>query len=342
VTTTRAGASSAAGTPAEHPTDQPGDGAEVPQPERVQGPAAPPLSGLPQLLRILGGIAAPTTLVTALLFYFGFTHAYWFFDYFGVNSTLLGLTTRDYIQRSVDGLFVPLTVIACVGLIVLWVHAVLRTRLGAGSRSAMLRVVVPAMAVGGLVLAVGGLSSVFAETVLERYLYRTAAPLSLAIGVLLLMYAVHLWRSLTAQSEQAGRATGPEWVAVAEWASVFVLVGLSLFWAANDYSFAVGTSQARQFVAELPQYPNAVVYSAHSLSLDAPGVREVRCQDPDASYRFRYDGLKLVLQSGDQYVFLPQEWSRTDGVAIVIPRSDSLRLEFFPVSARRTVQRSTC
>jgi hypothetical protein len=129
---------------------------------------------------------------------------------------------------------------------------------------------------------------------------------------------------------------------VAEWAAVFVLVGLSLFWAASDYSAAVGRSRARQFVAELPTYPDAVVYSNRSLSLHAPGVRELRCRDPEAAYRFRYDGLKLMLQAGDQYLFLPAAWSPRNGVAILVPRSDSLRLEFLPPSARGGAHREAC
>jgi hypothetical protein len=130
---------------------------------------------------------------------------------------------------------------------------------------------------------------------------------------------------------------------VVEWAGIFLLVGLSLFWAANDYSTAVGTSRARQFVAELPSYPSTVVYSERSLNLQAPGVREVRCKDPEAAYRFRYDGLKLVLQSGNQYLFLPTAWTPADGVAILMPRSDSLRLEFIPATtAHGPAARPTC
>jgi hypothetical protein len=161
-------------------------------------------------------------------------------------------------------------------------------------------------------------------------------------AVLLLVYAVHLWRWLTSEKEQARRAIGPRWVVVSEWAAVFVLVGLSLFWAANDYSAAVGGSRARQVVAELPTYPSAVVYSERSLSLHAAGVRETRCHDPEAAYRFRYDGLKLVLQSGDQYLFLPEGWSHSNGVAILLPRNASLRLEFIPPAARGTMQRPAC
>ena len=81
-------------------------------------------------------------------------------------------------------------------------------------------------------------------------------------------------------------------------------------------------------MARLPTYPSVVVYSERSLSMRAPGVRETRCRDPEAAYRYRYEGLTLALQSGDQYLFLPRRWTAADGVALLIPRSDALRLEF--------------
>jgi hypothetical protein len=310
----------------------------APPPEPVPEPAAPPepagpAAGSPalsQLSRIVGGIVAPTTLLTSLLVFFGWSHAFWFFNYFGINATLLDLTTQDYLRRSRDGLFIPMTVVACAGLLGLWGHAMLRDRLGARSGPGRLGLLVPATAAAGLLLAAGGLWSVFAPTPLSRYL--AVAPLCLAGGVLLVEYAVHL-RRLLATPERRPRPAGPVWAAVAHWAAVFVLVGLSLFWAASDYSAAVGEGRARQVVAELPSYPGAVVYSERSLSLRAPGVRETRCQDPEAAYRYRYHGLKLVLQSGGQYLFLPQGWSPSEGVAILMPRSDSLRLEFRPAAA---------
>ena len=92
----------------------------------------------------------------------------------------------------------------------------------------------------------------------------------------------------------------------------------------------------------LPRLPGAAVYSHQRLSLHAPGVREVPCRDPEAAFRFRYDGLTLLLQSGDQYVFLPAKWSPNEGVAVLLPRNDSVRLEFFPSSARTTPQNRTC
>jgi hypothetical protein len=315
----------------------------APMPRSGEPPPEPSPSGLPQLVNLLGTIVAPTTLLTSLLFYFGWSHAYYFYDYFGVNSTLLDLSTRDYVQKAVDGLFVPLLVLAGAGLLALWAYSLLRARLALGPQRHARRLVAGLAAVG-LVLATGGFWSVFAATTLRRYLYGTAAPLSLAVGVLLLVSAFHLWRSLATgrRTPGPGPGRGPTLGTVAEWAAVFVLVGLSLFWAANNYSVAVGRQRARQMVLQLPREPGVVLISERRLNLAAPGVRELRCKDPQAGYRFRYDGLKLLPQSGDQYLLLPETWSRSSGVAILIPRNDSLRLELVPASARGTARPTAC
>jgi hypothetical protein len=67
--------------------------------------------------------------------------------------------------------------------------------------------------------------------------------------------------------------------------------------------------------------------------MTAERVTGVRCRDPEASYQYRYDGLALVLQSNDQYVLVPKDWSRREGVAMVLPRNDSVRLEFMRAGA---------
>jgi hypothetical protein len=332
-------------------------------------------AGLPQLVRILGAIAAPTTLLTALLYYFGWNHTERFFNEFGVDSTVLGFTAEDYLIRSLDALFVPMVAVAAAGLLLVWCHALARIRLTERARTRMTRILQPVTTVCGLALTGIGLSKVFGSTVLDKYL--VVAPLSLASGVLALAYAIHLQRSLghsrarsgwtgglpvrvirrrtrgkgttgagtpdagktgagerNPGNEPARRKARTGRTPVAEWAIVFILVGLSLFWAATDYSAAVGRSRARQFAAALPEYPNAVVYSASDLNLDVPGVSETRSRDPKSGYAFRYDGLKLVLQAENQYLFLPQTWTPDDGVALLLPRSDSLRLEFRPAPRR--------
>jgi hypothetical protein len=342
VTTTRR-VQPTARTPAtslETPAAELAESPDVTQPAGGPAQAGEAASGLlpQQLARFLGAIVAPTTLFTALLYYFGWSHAYWFCNYFGVNSTVLGFTTTDYLMRSVDALFVPMTVAASAGLVAVWAHYFLRARLSAGSHPRAFRFILPIMAIVGGVLVLGGFASVFTQTVLSEHL--VAAPLSLGVGVLVLVYAVHLRRFVAEKVESTSDSRG--WGAVVEWTVVFVLVGLSLFWAATDYSAAVGRARAIDFVAGLRTYPNVVIFSERSLSLQAPGVREVRCKDAGAAYRFRYDGLKLVLESGHQYLFLPADWTPADGVAILIPQANSLRLEFYPARPQPPSGTASC
>lgn len=297
----------------------------------VRRPATPaePSAGLPpQLARILGAVVAPATFLSALLYYFGWSHAYWFCNYFGVNSTVLGFTTTDYLMRSVDALFVPLTVVGAAAMAAAWGHSLLHSRLADGSRPRVLARILRAMAIAGGALFLGGFISALTPTVLTGRLAGVAAPLCLGGGVLLLTYAAYLRRLIA--SPRGADGDSRRWATVVEWLVVFVLVGLSLFWAATDYSAAVGTSRAMDFVARMPGYPDVVLYSERSLSLVAPGVRETRCRDAQAAYRFRYDGLKLVLESGGQYLFLPAGWTRASGAAILLPQDSSMRLEFSP------------
>lgn len=284
-----------------------------------------PASGIPRIARVVGATIAPTTLITALLFYFGWSHAYYFFDYFGVHSTTLGLTTSDYLMRSQDGLFVPLVVLAFVCLMTVRLHQMASRRINSQPAHRRWRGALHTVTVAGLLATAAGVASIVIHTPLNDRV--SAAPIALATGVILLAYTTHMRR--TRLHRPVPHQTS---LTVTECATVFALVGISLFWAANDYSAAVGRSRASQFVSELSNYPETIVYSAQNLNIAGPGIDQTHCPAVDAAYKYRYTGLTLMLQSGNQYVFLPRRWTSADGAAIVAPRSDSIRLVFIPGS----------
>ncbi|MGW1870007.1 hypothetical protein ACWCPS_31240 [Streptomyces mauvecolor] len=324
-------------------------------------PAAPAAAPVRRLGALFGAVVAPTSFVSALLYYFGYWHVYWFFAYFGVNSTILDFGTVDYLMRSLDALFIPMVVVAAGGLAAFWGHDLLRTRIAAGPEVRLLRYALPTVAATGLLLALGGLYSIVDQQFFLNH-HLVAAPLSLASGVILLAYTLHLHRTVTPAAPAGGPAPPPEgpdpppegedptplpgpaprpeWAALAEWAVVFVLIGLGLIWAANDYAAAVGRGRAQQLVDELPYSDTTALYSDHALSLTAPGVRETHCRNADSAYHYRYDGLVLILQSANQYVLIPQSWTPSTGVALVLPRSDAVRLEFTPYGAGGSISRS--
>jgi hypothetical protein len=281
---------------------------------------------LPRVLKAAAAVIAPGTALTAVLYYFGYLHAFYFCNYFGVNSTTLGFTAEDYLMRNVDGLFVPLTVVAVLGLLVLWGHRLLGPYLAEASRA---RTPITLGALGaGVVLSFLGLLNVFGVVALGL----AVAPICLTAGVLLLMLAVRGHR----------RERPAEWSRLAEWAAVFVIVSICAFWAAGDYAASVGVGRARSQAASLPRMPDVLLYSAADLGLAGPGLTETPCTAPNAAYRYRYAGLKLVLQSGDQYLLLPQRWAPGEGLAIVLPRTESVRLEYAAAGTGSAAWSTSC
>jgi hypothetical protein len=306
--------------------------------EQVQAPDSAGLAdfeaatALPQVLKVVGSVVAPTTLLTALLGYFGLVYAIAFFRYFNVNYSVLNLPVQDYLVLSQDGLMVPLIFLAGVTLLALWLYQ--RERLIVKIPGIGPRVLVWVTSIAGAMLV--GLAmadSVFGAPVFPAQFWE-ARGLSLSIGVLLLGYTARLRRVIaTRQRAEQPQRHVPEAVIVAKWSAVFVLVSAGLFWAVGSYAVGVGEGHARDLEAALPYSPDVVLYSDKGLSMqgmETPGVHEVICHNPDPAYRFRYDGLKLVPQSGNQYLFLPAGWTRANGAAIVMPRSDKIRLEFGP------------
>ncbi|WP_433234745.1 hypothetical protein [Actinomadura nitritigenes] len=283
-------------------------------------------SGLRRFGDVLRSVVAPTALASALLYYFGWNDVNWFFQYFGVNANALNFTTVDYLIYSVDALYVPLTVGALAGLVAVWAHLLLRGRVATRFGPRVPAVLLGGVALTGLVLGAVGALSLVVRTPLSAHL--DAAPLGLAGGVVLVAYAGYQWGGPV-----AGRAGAFQEAAV-QWTIVYTLVAVSLFWAAADYSAAVGTWRAHRLVDRLATYPDVVIYSLHGLSMSAPGVRETRCEGPESAFRYRYDGLKLVIRSGDQYFLLPATWRPDGGTAFLIPRDSSLRLEFRRAAAR--------
>jgi hypothetical protein len=302
------------------PADQP----EAP----VEEPAL-----LPRLFKVSGAVLGSTTVLTGLLFYFGRLHITGFFRYLRVNFTVLDLTPNDYLIRSADGLFVPLTTAAVTGLLALWGNRFALQRLAPERRRAVLRIAVPSAACVGLVLVLLALRELFADRPLIAGL-PWLGGVALAGGVLLLAYAAHLAR---ADDASATTRRSIDASALAEGGCALLLITIGLFWSVGSYAIQVGDGRARQADTELPTTPDAVVYSERSLRLAVEGVTEHRCQDPDAAYRFRYDGLKLVLASGGQYLLVSDAWSRENGTAVLLPRSDTVRIEFAPPGQVRAV-----
>jgi hypothetical protein len=289
----------------------------------------------PRLLKIVGTVVAPTTVLAALLVYFGLLYAVGYFRYLGVNFTVLNLASQDYLVLSADGAIIPLVLFAGAALLSLWVYQLPLERLSGKPRSIARWVLMPAVAgAGSTLVALAAADALFGAPVFPEGFWE-ARGLSLAVGVLLLAYAGRLRRGLVTAPPGSHRRDVPDALTVARWGGLLVMVSVGLFWAVGSYAIGVGARGAQGLVADLACAPDVILYSEKSLNLHVRGVGEVAESGRDTAYGFRYTGLKLVPQSGDRYLFLPDGWTPAGRPAILLPRTDTLRLEFISVAENR-------
>lgn len=277
-----------------------------------------------RIARVATEVIAPVTLITALLYFFGRKQITFFFEYFGVDVSSLGLTTTDYLYLAQDGLLIPLAVVATGVLVALWVRG--GSRAGSSGPDVDLWIVRVA-GPGGAVLALFGLAQAFWPGAgLAGWVPSWVAPVCLAGGVLLLGLAVRRRRAMRRRDDESW--VPPSQAArLAEWGATFALVAVALFWAVADYSAAVGRERAEQFADGLSKDSSVVVRSTVDLQIVGPGVTATACPAGADGFRYRYDGLVLMAASGGQYVLIPRAWSAEDAGVVSVPATDDVRLD---------------
>ena len=271
---------------------------------------------LPRVLKLVGTVIAPATLLTALLFYFGRLHATGMFRYLGIDLSVVDLSVQDYLIRSQDGLFFPLTAAAGIALIIIWARALALRYVKDQHRRLVARRAAPVFVLVGLgAIGVAARALVGAPAIVD---YPEIPGLCLAVGAICVVVGI---RTLT---------PGPhrDATAIVEWGAVFFLVSVGLFWAVGSYAIEVGTGRAAQIEGGLAKTPDLVLRSQHPLGIDFDGAEEIACGDPESPSGYRYSGLKLILQSGGNYFVLPANWTHQSGGAVAIPRTDEIQLEF--------------
>jgi hypothetical protein len=280
--------------------------------------------------RVIGLVAAvvtPTTLITALAYYFGYRRERAFAGFFGIDVSFLGFTTTDYVLRSVDALFVPAAVVLLIAFGAVFLHAIV------GDLSGRIALA-PIAAVAGLGALAVGIALLAGQPLANEYGYLQA--LGPAVGVALLLYALARRRSVSRQALSA---------------AVFVGVGVilvSLFWATFEYADSRGRSEAKQLARDILVNPSVTIFSKEPLNIDplAPGggvpqpvqqgggCGEITVKKLHGGvYKRRYDGFTLLIRSGDKYFLTPTPtdnqtaWSSSNDSVFIIPDDNSVRIQ---------------
>lgn len=277
----------------------------------------------------------PTTLATALAFWFGYALTTARNSYLGIDVSTLGFTPTDYLLRSIDALILPAITLLVVWLSLLGVHTVVWPRILGHCGKKRVRYGLIALALLGvtalvlsllLVSALGRILNDWRKVLPEAYL---VPPLLLGMGSVCVAYGV---KGLHARRRGSAFLSGNNGTPSHQdriQGILLVLVLISLFWGTTLHAGALGRGRAIAFVDTLSTRPSVTVFSKTSLALPPP-VIETPIGAPESEYRFRYTNLRLVIRSNEKYFLLPDGWSRSTGTAILLEDTSNIRLEFRP------------
>lgn len=263
-------------------------------------------------------IVAPVTLLSALLFYFGYVSSRAQYRYFGVDVDTIGLSTRDYVMRSPQALLVPLLVIALGGAVLLLVHLLVLRR---PPDAALLR----ACLVAGWLALVAGLGLLFGYPLVGSWPpYGLVTPLVLAAGVGLVAYALHL-----DPAHRARPAGAPPWVRPSGFALAVLVVATCLFWTTATVAEWSGRGTAMRTARQLDALPSVILDTRERLYLtDDQIIEETALPAADGqTFRYRYRGLRLLIQGDDRMFLVPERWSPSNST-LLVELDDSVRVRF--------------
>ena len=268
---------------------------------------------------MLAGLASQAVILTAVLFYFGWARAKATYGYFGVDISVLDFSASDYVLRSVSAAFPLLVAIGLAGLAAMIIHKRLRPRLARTPD----RLARAATRAGGALIA-AGLTLAVALTGPGGSDF--PGPAVLLIGCAFIVYGIAIRIRYGSRDEIRDEIRDEYRFLVA----MTMLAAVALLWTVTAYASYVGIQVAQEIRAGLPAAAEVTVYSAADLSISGPGISPSRINVPDAEYRFRYSGLRILISSGGHYFLMPRGWRPGQGAVIVLPAADSgnIRVEF--------------
>jgi len=313
------------------------DGAAVPAPPVDAGARSASLSPpspapgsdespLRSALSVLTTLGPPLTIATALMFYFGWARSDEQARVMGLDVSLFGFSTQDYVLQSISTLYIPLLVSAALAIGWLGLHQRVGRALSRPSSRPALRIAGWAALGTGLLMAA---SAVLAAT-LNRNRAPLVVPLVLAGGAAIAAYGG--WLAGAAGDPRAPLPASPPWQRALRAMLVGTVITLALFWEVSNYADVVGRGKALELARTVPAMPRATAFSATPLGIQAPGVREERLDvAPDAgkdALRYRTTGLRFLVRSGGRMFLLHDGWTPRRGTVIVLPDNEQVRWQF--------------
>lgn len=268
-----------------------------------------------RMLELIGWLISQGVLLVGVLYYFGYVRASSTFGYFGLDLSMLDLSETDYILRSGNSVFWPLLLFVIItNLILLGVKAapvvqstLIRWRFsgqGAAGRWAGARVTAGA---ASITIAC---TAVFLGPMIGRdvFLLLVFAAIMMSVGI------------LRFEAVRSGVGT------VVVVSALLVAAG-SLFVAVGFQAQRIGYAIAVDVTRDIEQRPRVIIYSDKDLGIAGGAVTTVSTGSGETTYRFRTEGMRLLIQSGGNYILIRPDVDPSRPTVSVVPIDDVIRLD---------------
>jgi hypothetical protein len=275
---------------------------------------AKPVARWQILAGAVSSVVAPITLVTALLVYAAWTRTKTFFAYFGVDSSILGLSVQEYLLRSADTAFGLLAWIAVAWLTVL-VAARVGSRLIGLLKTRWRRRIHAVVAWLALACVLVGLLSIV-WPVLSGALSPYGAAAILSGGSLVLA------RSRRGLGHPGGSISDD-----LTRAALVVIVALAAFWTATDYARDLGTREAENVDRQPDSLAEVDLYSAEPLDMPGSLVSSSGVNVTPSTMSYRYIGLRLLEFSNDRWLVITGRRENLHSSVLILKDSDDIRVQ---------------
>jgi len=265
---------------------------------------------------VIGSVVAPATLVSALLFYFGYVSARAKFEYFGVDVDALGFSTQEFVMRAPQPLLVPALVLLLAAAALTWGNGVVRRRFDSAPADSAHRMSRLVMRVGAVVVVLGlGLLLAFPR-IGSWPVYPLLTPVLLGAGA----GVVALGATWASGPSRASRTTV---------VLLVLVVVAAVFWATATLAQWSGTGQAKALARDLTSLPAVVLDTTDPLFPGDDAIVETTFPAEDEqTYRYRYRGLRLLAEGDGRLFLVPERWSSSGSTFTIATDEARVRFRF--------------
>ncbi|WP_247706342.1 hypothetical protein [Streptomyces liliiviolaceus] len=253
--------------------------------------------------------------LVGLMFFAGFVHSSVYYGYFHLESSAIGFDTVELALRSVRLVTFPVLITLAVAVVLPRLHELLPLLGVPAYLTRRVRRAGRAVARAYLAFVAAGIGLMLAWRTIQSFAW--AAPLLVACGLVL------------GQTSAAAPAVArPRRM----WDRALPVAGAALFlmWVVALSAGQLGRQDAERDAERLVERVAVLVHSTKPLSITGPSGLVIEDLGEGLYYRYRYSGLRLLVERDHRYYLLPLGWNHDTDPTYVIDDDETIRIELRP------------